>query len=299
MRHDLVTLELVLFVSQAKSITGGAVKANMALAAASKRISDYEARLGVRLFRRTGRGVYPTDECLLLLQHIAAVRQALDRLDEDAFKFCRTVNGTIRVALTAEASACGVAEELARFGLAHPEVRYVIHEACTAAALQAVAVHDCDLAIALAPDEASGLVLRPYGSGQWNILLPLNHRLAPQEAFEAREIDVSAVALDEVVHFPEGLTWTAHMGNNAHNLKARTHCVEVIFAMVESGLGVAIVTDALARRAMLTHSVKRCALRVPPYALALATASDESQSFALRSLLKFLSGRDALPPSCV
>ncbi len=82
------------------------------------------------------------------------------------------------------------------------------------------------------------------------------------------------------------------MGSSPKNFKARTRSAETIFAMVESGLGLAIVTDALAKRAMLTHAVKRCVLTVPPYCLTTATVSEDSQSFALRSLLKFVSRRD-------
>ena len=267
----------------------------MALAAASKRISDFETRLGVRLFRRTGRGVHATEECQCLLQHIASVRQALDRLDQDAAKFSRTINGTIRVALTAEAIACGAAEDLASFGLAHPHVRYVIEEVGTAEALQSVATHDADLAIALHPEEDCNLLLQPYASGQWNVLLPIDHPLAPTEVFVPKEISLSDVEPAEVLQLPEGLVWRSFMGCSAPNFRARTRSAETIFAMVESGLGLAIVTDALAKRATVTHAVKRCVLTEPPYRLSMATASEDGQSFALRNLLRFVSGRDLAP----
>ena len=293
MRHDLVTLELVLLVARAKSITGGAARANMALAAASKRISDFETRLGMRLFRRTGRGVDATEECQCLLQHIASVRQALDRLDQDVARFSRTINGTIRIALTAEAIACGAAEELAGFGLAHPHVRYVIEEVGTAEALQSVATHDADLAIALQPEESCGLALRPYASGRWNVLLPVDHPLAPTEVRVPKEIQLAEVEPADVIQFPEGLAWRGLMGSGARNSRARTRSAETIFAMVESGLGLAIVTDDLAERATMTHAVKRCELTALPYRLTLATVPEESQSFALRNLLKFVSGRDS------
>jgi DNA-binding transcriptional LysR family regulator len=52
MRFDLTTLQLVLAIADTRSITRGAEREHLALAAASKRLSDLEARLGVPLFER-------------------------------------------------------------------------------------------------------------------------------------------------------------------------------------------------------------------------------------------------------
>ena len=60
MRFDLQTLDLVLAIAETRSITRGAAREHLALAAASKRLSDLETRLGVPLFERRARGVEPT-----------------------------------------------------------------------------------------------------------------------------------------------------------------------------------------------------------------------------------------------
>ena len=54
MRHDLTTLNLVLAIEQTRSITRGAAQEHLALAAASKRLSDLESRLGVQEGDRSG-----------------------------------------------------------------------------------------------------------------------------------------------------------------------------------------------------------------------------------------------------
>jgi hypothetical protein len=51
MRFDLTTLNLVLAIADTRSITRGAERESLALAAASKRLSDLEARLGVSAVR--------------------------------------------------------------------------------------------------------------------------------------------------------------------------------------------------------------------------------------------------------
>ena len=71
MRHDLTTLNLVLAIEQTRSITRGAAQEHLALAAASKRLSDLESRLGVQLFERRARGVEPTEAGRALVREAA------------------------------------------------------------------------------------------------------------------------------------------------------------------------------------------------------------------------------------
>ena len=52
MRFDLTDLRLVLNVAEAASITHGAARSGLSLAAASERIRDVEKALGVTLFER-------------------------------------------------------------------------------------------------------------------------------------------------------------------------------------------------------------------------------------------------------
>ena len=55
MRFDLTTLNLVLAIADTRSITRGAEREHLALAAASKRLSDLEARLDPAQFVRVHR----------------------------------------------------------------------------------------------------------------------------------------------------------------------------------------------------------------------------------------------------
>src|SRR5260370_24877880 len=57
MRFDLVDLQLFIAVADARSITGGALRAHLALASASARIKGLEAALGAALLKRGRRGI--------------------------------------------------------------------------------------------------------------------------------------------------------------------------------------------------------------------------------------------------
>ena len=60
MRFDLTDLKLFLHVVEAGSITAGAERMHLAVAAASTRIRNMEAALGAQLLTRSRQGVSPT-----------------------------------------------------------------------------------------------------------------------------------------------------------------------------------------------------------------------------------------------
>ena len=76
MRFDLTDLSLFRHVVEAGSITHGAERANLALAAASTRIRNMEEALGAALLMRGRQGVTPTQAGRTLLQHARTILRA-------------------------------------------------------------------------------------------------------------------------------------------------------------------------------------------------------------------------------
>ena len=83
MRFDLTDLSLFRHVVEAGSITHGAQRSNLALAAASTRIRNMEETLGVALLTRGRAGVTPTQAGRTLLQHARTILRQAERLHED------------------------------------------------------------------------------------------------------------------------------------------------------------------------------------------------------------------------
>src|SRR5271154_7587050 len=83
MRFDLADLSLFRHVVEAGSITHGAERAHLALAAASTRIRNMEDVLGVPLLTRGRQGGTPTQAGRTLLQHARAILRQSERLHED------------------------------------------------------------------------------------------------------------------------------------------------------------------------------------------------------------------------
>src|ERR1700739_3109045 len=96
LRFDLADLSLFRHVVEAGSITHGAERAHLALAAASTRIRNMEDVLGVPLLTRGRQGVTPTQAGRTLLQHARTILRQAERLHEDLGAYGGGLAGQIR-----------------------------------------------------------------------------------------------------------------------------------------------------------------------------------------------------------
>src|SRR5262245_6838936 len=97
MHLDLVDLKLFVAVAEARSITHGATRANLALASASERIKGLEAAVGVALLVRERRGVTPTAAGESLLEHARLVLRQVEAMQGDLLGFARGMRASVRV----------------------------------------------------------------------------------------------------------------------------------------------------------------------------------------------------------
>jgi DNA-binding transcriptional LysR family regulator len=139
MRFDLTTLNLVLAIAETRSITQGAKREHLALAAASKRLSDLETRLGVTLFDRRARGVDLTEAGRALVRHIRALNASLHALESEVVEFSRGIKGHLRITANASAIAECLPADLAAFSQAHPGIRISLEDLTSAEVQAAVA----------------------------------------------------------------------------------------------------------------------------------------------------------------
>ena len=97
MRFDLVDLRLFLHVAEARSITHGARRANLALASASERIRGMEQKLGVALLARDRRGVSLTPAGQSVVDHARLILRQVESLQGELGVHARGLTGTVRV----------------------------------------------------------------------------------------------------------------------------------------------------------------------------------------------------------
>ena len=282
MRFDLTTLNLVLAIADTRSITRGAERESLALAAASKRLSDLETRLGVSLFERRARGVEPTEAGRALLRHIRSLRASLHALESEVAEFARGIKGHLRIAANASAIAEHLPADLAAFAKANPGIRISLEELTSADVQAAVVEGRADAGVFVAPAREAGLDCHAYRDGTLAILVPRGHALARRagHGFDAL-LDHDIVGLHVGAAAHEQMRERAQALGRTLNARMQVHGFDAIAQLVEAGLGVAVLPAVVAERFAKVF-------RVQPLKL--------NEDWAQRSYLLAVRRQDVLPP---
>ncbi len=257
MRFDLTTLNLVLAIAETHSITRGAEREHLALAAASKRLSDLELRLGVALFERRARGVEVTEAGRALVRHVRSLQASLHALESEVVEFSRGIKGHLRVVANASAIAERLPADLAAFAQAHAGIRISLEELTSAEVQLAVAEGRADVGIFVAPQHEPRLQCRSYAHGELAILVPLRHVLArkPAQRFDAL-LDFDIVGLHVGAAGHEQMRERAQALGRTLNVRVQVHGFDAIAQLVEAGLGVAVLPAVVAERFSRIFKVK-------------------------------------------
>ncbi len=264
MRLDLITLNLVLAIADTRSITRGAEREHLALAAASKRLSDLEARFGVPLFERRARGVEPTEAGRALVRHIRSLQASLHALESEVAEFSRGVKGHLRIA----ANAGGIAEclppDLAAFCAAHPEVRISLEDLTSAEVQTAVAEGHADVGVFAPPVQDSRLTAWPYRHGELAVIVPARHGLADRTTVAFADLlDFDIVGLHAGAAVQEQMRGLAQAAGRTLKARLQVRGFDAIAQLVEAGLGVAVLPAAPARRFARVFDIRVLSLAEP------------------------------------
>jgi DNA-binding transcriptional LysR family regulator len=263
MRFDLVDLKLVVNVADAASITHGASRSGLALASASERIRDMEQELGAPLFVRQRRGVAPTAAGSALLHHARLVIRQIDAMRGELGGFAKGLRGRVRVLSNTAATLEFLPPLLGPFLAVHPQVDVEIEEQPSPEIVRGVARGRAEIGIvADAVDAAAELETFPFAEDRLVVVLPLGHPLAAK-----RRIAFKDALAHDFVGLAAGSALQEHLGGHAARagtalrLRVRLPGFDALCRVVESGIGIAIVSHTAAERCR-----KSMAIRVVPLA---------------------------------
>jgi DNA-binding transcriptional LysR family regulator len=253
MRFDLVTLNLVLAIAETRSITRGAEREHLALAAASKRLSDLETRLGVPLFERRARGVELTAAGHALVRHIRSLHASLHAMEAEVAEHSHGLRGHLRLVANASAIAECLPPDLAAFSRAHPDIRITLEDQTSAELQRSVAEGRADVGIFVPPLLESRLRTWRYREGTLVVITPQGHALADRAQAQGRVRFADLLDFDFVgQHTGAALQQMllAHATEQGRPLRTRMQVrgFDAIAQLVEAGLGVALMPSAVAER---------------------------------------------------
>ena len=282
MRFDLTDLSLFRHVIEAGSITHGAARANLALAAASTRIRNMELALGAPLLVRARQGVTPTQAGRTLLQHARAMLAQAERLREDLGAYAGGLAGQVRVLSNTNALTEFLPEALSSFLTSHPHVSVDLEERLSDEIVGLIAEGVGDIGVVAGTVDAGQLTTYPFRRDRFVLVVARDHPLARRTRIGFAEVlDHDFVGLDRASAIQRFLGGKASSAGRPLRLRVQLRSFDAVCRLVECNVGVGVVPATTARRAVKTMAIK---------------AVELTDSWALRDLTICIRDLAALPP---
>ena len=256
MRFDLTDLKLFCDVVDAGSITAGAARANLALAAASTRIRGMEETLGAALLTRSRQGVAPTPAGLTLLRHARAMLAEAARLREDLSAFAGGGAGEVRLLANTNALTEFLPEALSAFLAEHPQVSVDLEERLSDEIVGLVAEGVADVGIVAGTVDVGALATYPFRTDRFVVVAANDHPLGARGRVGFAEVlNYDFVGLERSASLQRFLSGKAAREGRALRLRVQLRSFDAVCRLVECGVGVGVVPATTAARAVKTMAL--------------------------------------------
>jgi DNA-binding transcriptional LysR family regulator len=282
MRFDFTDLNLFRHIVEAGSITHGAERANLALAAASTRIRKMELAFGAELLVRGRQGVTLTPAGRTLLQHARAILAQTERLNEDLTPYARGLAGQVRVLSNTNALTEFLPETLSSFLTAYPDISVDLEERLSDEIVGLIADGSADVGIVAGTVDHGGVHVFPFRSDRFMLVVARDHPLAGRKHIAFAEVlDYDMIGLDRASAIQRFLAEKANRIGRPLRLRVQLRSFDAICRLAECHVGVGIVPETTVRRIARTIAIAAVPLTDP---------------WALRELTICVRDEAALPP---
>jgi len=261
MRFDLTDLRLFVHVVEAGSITRGAERMHLAIAAASTRIRNMEEVLGTPLLHRERQGIQPTEAGRTLLHHARVLLQQAERMRGDLAEYADGLRGQVRLMSNTNALTEFLPEPLSAFLAAHPQVNIDLEERLSDEIVAAVADGTADVGIVAGTVEVAGLEVLPFRVDRFVLVVATSHPLSTMERIGFAEVlDFDFVGLDRVSALQRFLSEKADRIGRRLKLRVQLRSFDAVCRLVECNVGIGVVPATTAERHAKTMSIHRIEL---------------------------------------
>lgn len=234
-------LTTFLAVAQHSSFRKAAEQTHLSLPAVSMQIKQLEERLGVALFQRTTRKVELTREGDQLL---ISTRKAMAELDAGFAQIqqaAKSQQGHLSLACVPTVASTRLPAVLTEFARRYPAISVRVRELAQPELLEAVRRREVDFGIGPQTEKQGELDCRPVFVDEYIALMPPDHAAAAKASITLRELVRLPLLTLAASQFQRHLLQTFSQEGLAPNLNYEFTHVSTVIAMVEAGLGVAVL----------------------------------------------------------
>ncbi|RMX06537.1 LysR family transcriptional regulator [Corticibacter populi] len=249
-RLDLSDLSLFRHIAEAGSITGGALRAHTALAAASTRLRGMEEAVGTRLVERSRQGVALTPAGHVLLGHARELLVQAERMHEELGTFSGVRGSHIRLLSNTNALTEFLPQVLGRFLADHPGTTLDLRELLSDEIVGLVAEGAADVGIVAGTVDTGALQTLPFRADRFVVVAPPGDPLAGAASVDfASILGRDFIGLDRDSALQRFLAERAWREGCRLRLRVQLRSFDAICLMVQAGVGIGIVPETTARRA--------------------------------------------------
>ncbi|MES2536782.1 MAG: LysR substrate-binding domain-containing protein [Pseudomonadota bacterium] len=260
-RFDLVTLGLFVAVARSGSITRGAHQSSLAVAAASKRISDLESHLGTILLYRHSNGVKLTEAGNTFFQHALEIIRNVERMSGAMSDYAAGSRGQVRIWANTSAVTQFLPDDLMRFMQSHPGIRIDLEEQNSGDIVAAVRENRADIGIFADRTPAEGMAVFEYRRDELVLIVPKDHALARRSSISLSDaLDYDFVSLAQSTSLAERVHAASSKLQKPLKLRIQVRSFDAVCRMVMAGLGIGILPRIAAQPHMRSLGLKRVKL---------------------------------------
>ena len=277
--------QVFLHVTEAGSVSRAAEDMGLTQSAVSHALSSLEEDFGFKLLTRSRAGVRLSSEGKRILPAIRDILSAEERLRETVSSIHGLSTGTIRVASFSSVAVHWLPAMLKAFQEQYPQIRFKLLNGDYHDVEQWLEEGAVDLGFVSLPTRAPGKVT-PLMEDRLLVILPKDHPLASLDSFP-----IGYARQETFISLLESSDHDLRRALDAEGIRPHIRFITkddyAIIAMVEQGLGIAIMPELLLRGR--TDNI--AALELKPQArrtIALAVTEQGQQSPAARMFADFV-----------
>lgn len=265
MRFDLIDLRLLLNIAETGSITGGAGRSHMALAAASARVRAMEDALGTPLLIRGRRGATLTASGHTAVHHGRLMLRQLEAMKDELGAYTDGEKGHIQVLCNTPALSEFLPDVLVDYLRVHSGVDIDVEERPGPEIVQALAQGKADVGVIAGQIDAGGIETLPFRDDRLVVITSKREPLLGA----VRSVRFADILQHDFVGLPESSALHQTLESHASQLgqrlryRARVRSPNAICQLVEGGIGIGIVSEAAALRYRNIEALRRVPLDEP------------------------------------
>ena len=241
-RVDFVTLRLFCAIAKSGSITKGANECNLALSAASRRISEFEETVGTALLDRSAKGVTLTQTGHIVIQHALRLFQGFDQFSNELIEYSKGIKGHVRLWANMSALTEFLPSALARFLIEHPEIQIDVEEQLSGDIVRSLLDGIADIGIFAEGIITTGLETEIIGQDELIIACSKLHPLSKRKVVGFEEcLQYDFVGLNRGSSLLELTSRSAEKLGKQMRLRIQVRSYNAMCEMIAVNLGIGVL----------------------------------------------------------